>query len=93
MRGEICLIASGGIRNAIDMAKAIALGADGVVIGTAEMVVLECVRCGICESGRGCARGIASTDPELSNMITQEWAELPHRSICTASRENSGVTF
>ena len=75
MRDEICLIASGGIRNAMDVAKAIALGADGAVIGTAELVALECVRCGNCESGRGCARGIASTDPELGNMITQEWAE------------------
>jgi glutamate synthase domain-containing protein 2 len=75
VRDEICLIASGGIRNAMDVAKSIALGADGVVIGTAEMVALECVRCGNCESGRGCARGIASTDPELGNMITQEWAE------------------
>ena len=34
-------------------------------IGTAELVALECVRCGNCESGRGCARGIASTDDEL----------------------------
>lgn len=75
VRDEICLIASGGIRNAMDVAKAIALGADGVVIGTAELVALECVRCGNCESGRGCARGIASTDPELGNMITEEWAE------------------
>jgi glutamate synthase domain-containing protein 2 len=75
VRDKITLIASGGIRNAMDVAKAIALGADGVVIGTAEMVALECVRCGNCESGRGCARGIASTDPELGNMITQEWAE------------------
>jgi len=75
VRDSVCLIASGGIRNAMDVAKAIALGADGVVIGTAEMVALECVRCGKCESGRGCARGIASTDPELSNMITATWAE------------------
>jgi len=75
IREEICLIASGGIRNATDVAKAIALGADGVVIGTAELVALECVRCGNCESGRGCARGIASTDHELGRMISEEYAE------------------
>ena len=75
VRDKICLIASGGIRNAMDAAKAIALGADGVVIGTAELVALECVRCGNCESGRGCARGIASTDSELGHMITENYAE------------------
>ena len=75
VRDKICLIASGGIRNALDVVKAIALGADGVVIGTAELVAVECVRCGNCESGRGCARGIASTDPELGYMITEEYTE------------------
>lgn len=75
VRNEICLIASGGIRNAMDVAKAIALGADGVVIGTAELVALECVRCGNCESGRGCARGIATTDHELGHMIDEAYAQ------------------
>ena len=55
------------------MAKAIALGADGVVIGTAELVAVGCIRCGNCESGRGCARGIATTDPELMEMVTVDW--------------------
>jgi len=59
----------------MDAAKAIALGADGVVIGTADLVALDCIRCGKCESGRGCARGIATTDPELGHMITEEYAE------------------
>ena len=73
-RDEITLIASGGIRTAHDAVKAICLGADGVVIGTAEMVALECVRCGNCESGRGCARGIASTDSELAALFDADWA-------------------
>jgi glutamate synthase domain-containing protein 2 len=30
--------------------------ADGAIIGTAELVAVECIRCGACESGRGCPR-------------------------------------
>ena len=41
VRDEICLIASGGVRNAMDVAKAIALGADGCVIGTADLVAVD----------------------------------------------------
>jgi glutamate synthase domain-containing protein 2 len=74
IRSSMTLIVSGGLRTAWDVAKAIALGADGVVVGTAEMVALECLRCANCESGRGCPRGIATTDPGLSNMYDEEWA-------------------
>jgi glutamate synthase domain-containing protein 2/ferredoxin len=74
IRDKITVIASGGCRTAYDVAKAIALGADGVVIGTAEMVALGCIRCRNCESGRGCTRGIASTDPELTELMTLDWA-------------------
>ncbi|MEI6797271.1 MAG: glutamate synthase-related protein, partial [Methanomassiliicoccales archaeon] len=75
IREEITLIASGGCRTAMDVAKAIALGADGVVIGTAEMVALGCVRCANCESGRGCPRGIATTDPVLDKQVSEEWGK------------------
>ncbi|MFC1964954.1 glutamate synthase-related protein [Chloroflexota bacterium] len=74
VRDQITLIASGGIRTAWDIAKIIALGADGAVIGTAELVALECIRCGRCESGRGCPRGIATTDTELSKAFGIKWA-------------------
>ena len=73
VRDKITVIASGGVRTPHDLAKIIALGADGVCTGTADMVALECVRCQNCESGRGCARGIATTDSELVNLMGVEW--------------------
>ncbi len=73
VRDKITMVASGGIRTPHDMAKVIALGADAVCTGTADLVALECIRCHNCESGRGCARGIATTDSELIDLIDLEW--------------------
>ena len=73
VRDEIALIGSGGVRCAHDIIKTVALGADGVVIGTADMMSLGCIRCGACESGRGCARGIATTDEELAEQFDTDW--------------------
>ena len=73
VRDKVTLIASGGIRTLHDIAKSIALGADGVVVGTSELVALGCLRCSRCESGRGCPRGIATTDAELSGLMSVEW--------------------
>jgi glutamate synthase domain-containing protein 2 len=73
IRDKVTFMASGGIRTLHDIAKAIALGADGVIVGTAELVALGCLRCSRCESGRGCPRGIATTDAELCEQVDVAW--------------------
>jgi glutamate synthase domain-containing protein 2 len=73
IRDEIVLMASGGVRTAADIAKSVALGADGVVLGTAELIALGCTRCKNCERGRGCPFGLTTTDPELSLLVDPEW--------------------
>src|SRR5204863_498070 len=40
--GEVTLVYAGGIRNGGDVAKALALGADAVAIGTAALMALNC---------------------------------------------------
>jgi glutamate synthase domain-containing protein 2 len=79
IRDEVVLMASGGVRTPMDVVKAVALGADGVVVGTSELVAISCLLCRNCEKDRGCPRGIATTDPVLEAHLTAEWVE--HRIV------------
>jgi glutamate synthase domain-containing protein 2 len=71
IRNEISIIASGGIRSSADVAKAVALGADAVYIGTAALVSMGCRVCGNCYRGL-CPWGIATQRPDLVARLDPE---------------------
>lgn len=68
VKEEISLVVSGGIKDGADVAKAIALGADAVAIGTGAMVAMGCTVCLRCQDGR-CAFGIGTQDPKLRKNL------------------------
>ncbi len=71
IRNEASLIAAGGIRSSADAAKAIALGADAVALGTTALVTMGCTICGKCYTGN-CSWGITTQRPELTARLDPE---------------------
>ena len=68
------LIVGGGFNTGIEIAKALALGADAVFIGTSLMVAMGCIYCRQCHLGK-CMVGIATQDPELEKKLDPEAGE------------------
>jgi glutamate synthase domain-containing protein 2 len=71
IRNQASVVIAGGIRNSGDVAKAIALGADAVYIGTAALISLGCTTCQQCHTGK-CAWGICTTDPWLTKRVNPD---------------------
>ena len=68
IRNQVSLIAAGTVRSSADLAKAIALGADAVAIGTAALIAMGCHVCQQCHSGN-CSWGITTQRPELTRRL------------------------
>lgn len=71
IRNLASIVVSGGVRNSGDVAKAIALGADAVNIGTAALIALGCTVCQQCHTGK-CAWGISTSDLALTKRINPD---------------------
>jgi glutamate synthase domain-containing protein 2 len=71
IRNRASVVISGGIRNSGDVAKAIALGADAVNIGTSALIALGCHVCQQCHTGK-CAWGICTSDLRLTKRINPD---------------------
>jgi glutamate synthase domain-containing protein 2 len=71
IRNQASVVIAGGIRNSGDVAKAIALGADAIYIGTAALIALGCTTCQQCHTGK-CAWGICTTDPWLTKRVNPD---------------------
>jgi glutamate synthase domain-containing protein 2 len=65
---KVSLVITGGLRISSDFAKALALGADAVAIGTAALMAAGCQQYRICNTGR-CPVGVTSQDPELRKRL------------------------
>jgi glutamate synthase domain-containing protein 2 len=68
---DVTLVVTGGLRVSSDFAKALALGADAVAIGTAALMAIGCQQYRICDTGR-CPVGIATHDPGLRARLDVE---------------------
>ncbi len=73
IRNRASILVGGSIRQSADVVKAIALGADACVIGTASLIAMGCRVCQKCYTGN-CAWGIATQKPELVRRLNPEVA-------------------
>ena len=70
---EIDLTITGGLRVSSDFAKALAMGANAIAIGTAAMIATACQQYKICDTG-DCPVGVATQDDELRKRLKIETA-------------------
>ncbi len=75
-RSDVTLIATGGLRDAADFAKALALGADAIAIANSAIQAIGCLGMRACHTNN-CPVGIATQKPHLRARLPVD--EAAHR--------------
>ena len=70
---DIDFTITGGLRVSSDFAKALAMGANAIAVGTAAMIAAACQQYRICDTG-DCPVGVATQDDELRKRLKIETA-------------------
>lgn len=70
-KNDISLVITGGLRVSSDFAKALAMGADAVAIGTSALIACGCQQYRACNLGK-CPMGLTSQDPNLRARVDIE---------------------
>lgn len=83
---NIDLVITGGLRIPSDFAKAIALGADAIAIGSAAMMAAACQQYRICNGGK-CPVGCATQDESLRSRFNIEKSSKRVANFLNASLE------
>ena len=83
---EIDLTITGGLRVSSDFAKALAMGANAVAVGTAAMIAAACQQYRICDSG-DCPVGVATQDEDLRKRLKIETASKRVENYLNVSTE------
>jgi glutamate synthase domain-containing protein 2 len=65
---DITLVITGGLRISSDFAKALAMGADAIAIGTAALMACACQQYRLCDTGK-CPVGVTTQEPELRSRL------------------------
>ena len=101
----VALVITGGLRVSSDFAKALAMGADAVAIGTASLMACACQQYRLCDTGL-CPVGVTTQSPELrerlridvsakrlENFLRVSTDELRHFARLTGNHDVHGLSL
>jgi methylamine---glutamate N-methyltransferase subunit C len=83
---NVSLVITGGLRVSTDFAKALAMGADAVAVGTAAIMAVGCQQYRICDTGR-CPVGVTTQDPNLRARLIVDISAMKVEHFLRVSNE------